>query len=103
MTASWWLQVHLKERYRTVSGKIISHERDRHQISSILTGLYSLGGRDRASVPRCPTRSSGISYMKACRTSIIVLMGYPVMAMLRLPTRPSGGRPTCTRARSAWV
>lgn len=58
-----------EDRYRTVSGKIISHEEIEHQISSILTGLYSLGGhRDRA------------------------LMGYPVMAMLRLPTRQSGGK-----------
>ncbi len=36
-------------RFRTVSGKIISHEEIEHHISSILTGLYSLGGhRDRA-------------------------------------------------------
>ncbi|HEC46689.1 MAG TPA: alpha-L-glutamate ligase-like protein, partial [Pseudomonas xinjiangensis] len=29
-------------RYRTVSGKIISYEEIEHQISSILSGLYSL-------------------------------------------------------------
>jgi hypothetical protein len=32
-----------EDRYRTVSGKIISHEEIEHQISSILTGLYSAG------------------------------------------------------------
>lgn len=30
-----------EEKYKTVSGKIISHEEIEHQISSILTGLYS--------------------------------------------------------------
>ena len=35
-------------RYKTVSGKIVSHEEIEHHISSILSGLYSLGGhRDR--------------------------------------------------------
>ena len=38
-----------EERFRTISGRIISHDEIEHQISSILTGLYSLGGhRDRA-------------------------------------------------------
>src|SRR3989344_1520644 len=40
-------------RYRTVSGKIISHEEIEHQISSILTGLHSLGGH-RAPPPGPP-------------------------------------------------
>lgn len=61
-----------EDRYRTVSGKIISHEEIEHQISSILTGLYSLGGhRDRALIEYrvTPTRSSKASATKGCRTS----------------------------------
>ena len=85
-----------EDRYRTVSGKIISHEEIEHQISSILTGLYSLGGhRDRALIEYRVTPDQifkSISYEGVPDIRIIVLMGYPVMAMLRLPTRQSGGK-----------
>ncbi|UPQ81027.1 alpha-L-glutamate ligase-like protein [Pseudomonas knackmussii] len=83
-------------RYRTVSGKIITHEEIEHQISNILTGLYSLGGhRDRALIEYRVTPDpifKSISYEGVPDIRIIVLMGYPVMAMLRLPTRQSGGK-----------
>ena len=83
-------------RYRTVSGKIVSHEEIEYQISSILTGLYSLGGhRDRALIEYRVTPDpifKSISYEGVPDIRIIVLMGYPVMAMLRLPTRQSGGK-----------
>ena len=85
-----------EDRYRTVSGKIISHEEIEHQISSILTGLYSLGGhRDRALIEYRVTPDQifkSISYEGVPDIRIIVLMGYPVMPMLRLPTRQSGGK-----------
>ncbi|WP_312933961.1 alpha-L-glutamate ligase-like protein [Pseudomonas sp.] len=85
-----------EDRYRTVSGKIISHEEIEHQVSSILTGLYSLGGhRDRALIEYRVTPDQifkSISYEGVPDIRIIVLMGYPVMAMLRLPTRQSGGK-----------
>ncbi|EIK96770.1 hypothetical protein PMM47T1_10865 [Pseudomonas sp. M47T1] len=83
-------------RYRTVSGRIISHDEIEHQISSILTGLYSLGGhRDRALIEYRVTPDQifrSISYEGVPDIRIIVLMGYPVMAMLRLPTRQSNGK-----------
>jgi len=83
-------------RYKTVSGKIVSHEEIEHQISSILTGLYSLGGhRDRALIEYRVTPDQifkSISYEGVPDIRIIVLMGYPVMAMLRLPTRQSNGK-----------
>ncbi len=83
-------------RYRTVSGKIISHEEIEHHVSSILTGLYSLGGhRDRALIEYRVTPDQifkSISYEGVPDIRIIVLMGYPVMAMLRSPTRQSGGK-----------
>lgn len=85
-----------EERFRTVSGRIISHEEIEHQISSILTGLYSLGGhRDRALIEYRVTPDQifkSISYEGVPDIRVIVLMGYPVMAMLRLPTRQSGGK-----------
>ena len=85
-----------EDRYKTVSGKIISHEEIEHQISSILTGLYSLGGsRDRALIEyrvKPDPLFKSISYEGVPDIRVIVLMGYPVMAMLRLPTRQSGGK-----------
>src|SRR5690606_37548029 len=82
-------------RYRTVSGRIISLEEIEQQISNILSGLYSLGGhRDRALIEYRVTPDpifKSISYDGVPDIRIIVLMGYPVMAMLRLPTRQSGG------------
>lgn len=83
-------------RYKTVSGKIVSHEEIEHHISSILSGLYSLGGhRDRVLIEYRVTPDQifkSISYEGVPDIRIIVLMGYPVMAMLRLPTRQSGGK-----------
>ncbi|WP_462383199.1 alpha-L-glutamate ligase-like protein [Pseudomonas sp. Marseille-QA0892] len=83
-------------RYKTVSGKLLSHEDLEHQISSILTGLYSLGGhRDRALIEYRVTPDpifKSISYEGVPDIRIIVLMGYPVMGMLRLPTRQSHGK-----------
>nr|MBP8770927.1 alpha-L-glutamate ligase-like protein [Thiopseudomonas sp.] len=74
-----------EDRYKTISGKIISHEEIEHQISSILTGLYSLGGsRDRALIEYRVTPDplfKSISYEGVPDIRIIVLMGYPVMAM----------------------
>ena len=83
-------------RYKTVSGRLITLDEIEYQISSTLTGLYSLGGaRDRALIEYKVTSDpifSSISYEGVPDIRIIVLMGYPIMAMLRLPTRQSGGK-----------
>ena len=84
------------DRYKTVSGKLIRHSEIEHQLSNIITGLYSLGGsRDSAiieyRVQPDPIFKS-ISYEGVPDLRVIVLMGYPVMAMLRLPTRQSNGK-----------
>lgn len=83
-------------RYKTVSGKMLSHAELQHQVSNILTGLYSLGGaRDSAMLEyrvKPDPIFSAISYEGVPDIRIIVLMGYPVMAMLRLPTRLSNGK-----------
>ncbi|MBD1551996.1 alpha-L-glutamate ligase-like protein [Pseudomonas typographi] len=85
-----------EDHYRTVSGSLLSRADLEHQISSILTGLYSLGGhRDRALIEyrvKPDPIFRAISYEGVPDIRIIVLMGYPVMAMLRLPTRQSGGK-----------
>lgn len=83
-------------RYKSVSGKLISKSELEYQVSNILTGLYSLGGaRDRAMIEYRVIPDpifKDISYEGVPDIRIIVLMGYPVMAMLRLPTRQSSGK-----------
>ena len=85
-----------EDRFKSVSGKIISRDEIEQQLSSILSGLYSLGGgRDRALIEYRVTPDpifKSISYEGVPDIRIIVLMGYPVMAMLRLPTRQSNGK-----------
>ncbi len=82
--------------YKSISGKMISEEDIEHHLSSILTGLYSLGGhRDRALIEYRVTPDpifKSISFEGVPDIRIIVLKGYPVMAMLRLPTRQSNGK-----------
>lgn len=83
-------------RFKTVSGRLISLPEIEHQLSNIITGLYSLGGmRDSAIVEyrvKPDPIFKSISFEGVPDIRIIVLMGYPIMAMLRLPTRQSSGK-----------
>ncbi len=83
-------------RYRTAGGRMLTLENLQHHVSGILSGIYSLGGhRDSAMVEYRVTSDpifSAISYEGVPDIRIIVLLGYPVAAMLRLPTRESSGK-----------
>jgi alpha-L-glutamate ligase-like protein len=85
-----------EERFETVRGAVLSLTDVQHHISTTLSGLYSLGGRpDRAIVERRATPHPAFEGLTAGGTPdirIIVFRNVPVMAMLRLPTRASGGR-----------
>lgn len=82
--------------YKTVSGRLVSYEELEYQISNILTGMYSLAGaRDQALIEYRVTPDPvfrDISYEGVPDLRVIVLQGYPIMAMLRLPTRQSNGK-----------
>ena len=82
--------------WRTASGKLLSLDDLEFHISGILSGIYSLGGhRDSAIIEyrvQPDAVFSAISYEGVPDIRIIVLRGYPVMAMLRLPTRQSQGK-----------
>ncbi|XKM12907.1 alpha-L-glutamate ligase-like protein [Orbaceae bacterium ac157xtp] len=84
------------DRFKTVSGKLIHHSEIEYQISNIITGLYSLGGmRDSAIIEyrvKPDPIFKSISFEGVPDIRIIVLKGYPIMAMLRLPTRQSNGK-----------
>ncbi len=82
--------------YAKPSGNLLTGDEIRHHVSNILAGLFSLGGqRDCALVEyrvRPAKVMTDISYQGAPDIRIVMLHGYPVMAMLRAATRESDGR-----------
>ncbi|MCU0752222.1 MAG: alpha-L-glutamate ligase-like protein [Akkermansiaceae bacterium] len=82
--------------YLKPSGAALTGDEVRHHVANILAGLFSLGGqRDRALVEyrvRPAKVLTDISYQGAPDIRIVMLHGYPVMAMLRAATRESDGR-----------
>lgn len=86
----------VKERYRKANGSLISEEDLAYHLSCMLSGAYSLGGHpDTILVERRvqidPTFEA-ISYEGVPDIRVITLFGYPVMSMVRLPTRASDGK-----------
>jgi alpha-L-glutamate ligase-like protein len=83
-------------RYIKPSGAALESGDVKHHIANILAGLYSLGGtRDVALVEyrvRPAKLLTDISYQGAPDIRIVMLHGYPVMAMLRAATKESDGR-----------
>jgi len=82
--------------YVKPSGARLSGDEIRHHVSNILAGLFSLGGqRDKALVEYrvIPAKVlTDISFQGAPDIRVVMLHGYPVMAMLRAATRESDGR-----------
>ncbi len=78
------------------SGAPISGGELSHHLSNVLSGLYSLAGqRDRVMIEYCVQTAEAlapVSYRGVPDIRLIVFQGYPVMAMVRLPTRLSDGR-----------
>jgi alpha-L-glutamate ligase-like protein len=68
----------------------------RQHLSDILSGMYSLGGQpDRALVQqriRLHPAFAAVSYKGIPDVRVILYRNEPAMAMLRLPTKQSGGR-----------
>ncbi len=83
-------------RYRQINGKILSTQELAYHLSCLLSGAYSLGGHpDYAIIERrviVDPVFSDISYEGVPDIRVITLLGYPAMAMVRLPTRLSGGK-----------
>jgi len=80
----------------TSSGAALTRRDLAYHMSNILAGLYSLGGQtDQVMIEK---RINGhpifenIAYKGVPDVRVIVFKGYPVMAMLRLPTRMSDGK-----------
>jgi alpha-L-glutamate ligase-like protein len=84
------------DRYRKSSGSYLNRDDFNHHISNALSGLYSLGGQpDHVLVEYCVQFDpifDHVSYKGVPDIRIIVFKGYPVMGMIRLPTRQSDGK-----------
>lgn len=84
------------DNFVRASGAEIDIDDIRRHMTNILAGLYSLGGKsdvviieDLIAFDDCFT---GFSYEGVPDIRIIVFLGYPVMAMLRLATHASDGK-----------
>jgi len=82
--------------FRKASGDTLSGLDLSHHASNILSGVYSLGGQaDKAMIEyrvHFDPIFDDYCYKGVPDVRIIVFLGVPVMAMIRLPTRQSDGR-----------
>lgn len=84
------------DKYRRSNGQFMTQAEFAHHLSNGLAGLFSLGGQpDHLLVEYCVQFDpvfDQVSYRGVPDVRIIVFQGYPVMAMIRLPTRMSDGK-----------
>ena len=84
------------DRYRQINGKLLTLPDMSYHLSRLLSGAYSLGGYpDYALIERRVVVDpvfSEISHDGVPDIRIIILLGYPAMAMVRLPTHLSNGK-----------
>jgi len=82
--------------YQLIDGNVISEAGIRHHVSNIISGQYSfVGTRDCAMIEyrvRTDPFFAGVTFQGVPDVRVLVYQGYPVMAMVRLPTRRSGGK-----------
>lgn len=82
--------------YRRSNDKLMEIEEVKHHISGILSGLYSLSGQSDAAIIQAKIDKHPIfdqySYGGIPDIRVIVFEGFPVMSMVRLPTKSSDGR-----------
>jgi alpha-L-glutamate ligase-like protein len=85
-----------RSRYRAADGTLLDDHDLCYHVSNILSGIYSLGGQaDKALIEyrvNFDPIFEAITYRGVPDIRIIVFLGVPVMAMVRLPTRLSGGK-----------
>ncbi len=86
----------VKDRFRKTNGMLLTQEDLGHHLSNILSGMYSLGGQPDVAMIEYRVRShslfNDVAYQGVPDIRVINFLGYPVMAMLRLPTRISDGK-----------
>ena len=82
--------------FKTSSDKVLSYNQVYQHISNILSGLYSLGGKNDIAIIEEMVQFTNVfenfSFQGVPDVRIIVYKGYPILAMTRLATKESGGR-----------
>ncbi len=82
--------------YLRHNGDAIDLDTMRQHLSDILSGMYSLGGQNDEAIIQQRIRLhpafAAISYKGIPDVRVILYRNEPAMAMLRLPTKESGGR-----------
>ncbi|MGA8205281.1 MAG: alpha-L-glutamate ligase-like protein, partial [Woeseiaceae bacterium] len=85
-----------RDTFRLSSGLLITEAEIAFHISNTVSGQYSLGGTpDKALIEYCVRFDpvfEGVSYQGVPDIRVIVYRGYPMMAMVRLPTQASDGK-----------
>ena len=78
------------------SGEVIGWRLVQRHLSNILSGLYSLGGRNDVAIiedlVKASSRFKPYSYEGVPDIRLIVFKGYPIMGMMRLATKESDGK-----------
>ncbi len=82
--------------WKKASGERISIEDIEYHVSNILAGLYALGGVNDEAFIEYRVHShvvfKSLAYQGVPDIRMVLYRGVPVMSMLRLPTKESGGR-----------
>jgi alpha-L-glutamate ligase-like protein len=83
-------------RYRTIGGTLLDADYIAHHLSNAINGQFSLGGVPDVVIVEYMVRFSPlferISYQGVPDIRVIVFRGFPIMSMVRLPTRTSQGK-----------
>jgi alpha-L-glutamate ligase-like protein len=83
-------------RYRTIGGALLDEDYLSHHLSNAINGQFSLGGVPDVVIVEYMVKFSPlferISYQGVPDIRVIVFRGFPIMAMVRLPTRASLGK-----------
>ncbi|MEE3325946.1 MAG: alpha-L-glutamate ligase-like protein [Myxococcota bacterium] len=87
---------HTEGRYVKPSGDVVDRKDMERHISNTLSGLYSLGGKPDVAMIEALVQFSDAfrdySFEGVPDIRVVVFMGVPVMAMVRLSTRSSDGK-----------
>jgi alpha-L-glutamate ligase-like protein len=83
-------------RYRTIGGALLDEDYLSHHLSNAINGQFSLGGVPDVVIVEYMVKFSPlferISYQGVPDIRVIVFRGFPIMTMVRLPTRASSGK-----------
>jgi alpha-L-glutamate ligase-like protein len=84
------------DNYRLADGALMDRGDMDFHVNNLLSGIYSLGGQADTALVEYRVRFDKVfehvAYQGVPDVRIIVYFGFPVMAMVRLPTRASRGR-----------